>query len=257
VTDESRIDAELAQLLDGSLEPARAAELEAALGDRIARMRAGRELAREAAASVAAPFELRRRVDALGSAGAPGGSGRAAPRPALRRRRLALPRWRPLAALAGVAAALAIALVLATGSGAPTVTAVLDAAGGAPAAAISPAGGPLLPVEAEGVRFPDYAEKFGWRAAGQRTDEVDGRSVTTVTYARGGERVRYSIVVGDALDQPDGANLEAEGTRLRRIGDANAVTWERQGHTCVMAGSAPLRTLAELAGWKAKGEVPF
>jgi anti-sigma factor RsiW len=240
VTDEIRIDAELAQLLDGSLEPARAAELEAAFGDRVARMRAGRDLAREAAASVEAPFELRRRVDALGSA-------------APRRR----PRWRPLAALAGVAAAALIALVLATGGGAPTVTAVLDVAGRTPAAAVSPAGGPLLPVEVEGVRFPDYEEKFGWRAVGRRSDEVDGRSVTTVTYARGDERVRYSIVAGDSLEQPDGEDLEAEGTRLRRVGDANAVTWERQGHTCVMVGSAPLDTIAELAGWKAKGEVPF
>jgi anti-sigma factor RsiW len=239
VTDELGIDAELAQLLDGSLEPARAAELEAAFGDRIARMRSGRDLAREAAASVEAPFELRRRVDALGSTP---------------RRR---PRWRPLAALAGVAAAALVALVLATGGGAPTVTAVLDVAGRAPAAAISPAGGPLLPVEVDGVPFPDYAEKFGWRAVGRRTDEVDGRSVTTVTYARGGERVRYSIVAGEALDEPDGEDLEAEGTRLRRIGDANAVTWRRQGHTCVMVGSAPLSTIAELAGWKAKGEVPF
>jgi anti-sigma factor RsiW len=247
VTDGSRIDAELAQLLDGSLEPARAAELEAAFGDRILRMRAGRDLAREAAASVEAPFELRRRVDALGVV-APRWPGRAPRR---------LLRWQPLAALAGVAAAALIALVLATGTGAPTVTAVLDAAGGAPAAAISPAGGPLLPVEVEGVRFPDYAEKFGWRAVGQRTDEVDGRSVTTVTYARGDERVRYSIVAGDALEQPDGADIEAEGTLVRRIGDANAVTWERQGHTCVMEGSVPVGTLAELAGWKAKGEVPF
>jgi hypothetical protein len=243
VTDEPRIDAELAQLVDGSLEPARASELEAAFGDRIARMRAGRDLARTAAASVEAPFELRRRVDALGSA--PSG---------LVSRRLR--DWRPLAALAGVAAAALIALVLATGSGAPTVTAVLDAAGGAPAAAISPAGGPLLPVEVEGVRFPDYEEKFGWRAVGQRTDEVEGRSVTTVTYARGDERVRYSIVAGDALDQPDGADIDAEGTALRQVGP-NALTWERQGHTCIMEGSAPLGTLAELAGWKAKGEVPF
>jgi anti-sigma factor RsiW len=245
VTEELGIDAELAELLDGSLEPARAAELEAAFGDRIARMRAGRDLAREAAASVEAPFELRRRVDALGVVG---------PRWPAPRRAL---RWRPLAALAGVAAAALVALVLATGGGAPTVTAVLDVAGRAPAAAISPAGGPLLEVEVEGVRFPDYAEKFGWRAVGRRTDEVDGRSVTTVTYARGGERVRYSIVAGEALVEPDGEDLEAEGTRLRRIGDANAVTWRRQGHTCVMVGSAPLATIAELAGWKAKGEVPF
>jgi hypothetical protein len=71
--------------------------------------------------------------------------------------------------------------------------------------------------------------------------------------------VSYSIVAGDALDEPEGQDLEAEGTTLRRIGDEIAVTWRRQGHTCVMSGDAEvsLATVAELAGWKAKGEVPF
>ena len=51
----------------------------------------------------------------------------------------------------------------------------------------------------------------------------------------------------------------AEGTRLRRIGEHNAVTWRRGGHTCVMSGSRDVRiaALAELAGWKAKGEIAF
>ena len=46
---------------------------------------------------------------------------------------------------------------------------------------------------------------------------------------------------------------------LRRIGDENAVTWRRQGHSCVVSGGdgVSLATVAELAGWKAKGEVPF
>jgi hypothetical protein len=116
-----------------------------------------------------------------------------------------------------------------------------------------------LPVAVEGVRFPNYEEKFGWRAVGKRDDEIDGRDVTTVFYERGGERVSYSIVAGDALAEPDGQDVEAEGTRLRRIGAGNAVTWTRLGHTCVMDGSAAvsLAAVAELAGWKAKAEVAF
>jgi len=114
-------------------------------------------------------------------------------------------------------------------------------------------------VAVEGVRFPDYEEKFGWRAVRKREDEIDGRDVTTVFYERAGERVRYSIVAGDALAEPDGEDIEAEGTRLRRIDTGNAVTWRRLGHTCVMDGSAgvSVATVAELAGWKAKGEVAF
>ena len=142
-----------------------------------------------------------------------------------------------------------------SGGGGPTVDGVLADTGRAPAAAVSPRGGPLLPVEVEGVRFPDYEEKFGWRAVGQRDDEIDGRKVRTVVYARGRDRVTYSIVAGDALAEPSGRDIAAEGTRLRVIGDG-AVTWRRLGHTCVMEGPA-LRTVAELAGWTAKGKVVF
>ena len=240
--DDDRLEAALVLLVDGRLEPERVAELEARpdLAPRIALVRAGRDQVRSAAASVEAPFELRRRLDAL---------------PARARRR----RWRPLAALAGVGAAAAVALVLVTAGGAPTVRDVLDSAGASPAAALSPSGGPLLPVAVEGVRFPNYEEKFGWRAAGRREDEIDGRDVTTVFYERGGEQVRYSIVAGDALPEPDGEDIAAEGTRLRRVGAGNAVTWRRLGHTCVMDGTpgVSVASVAELAGWKAKGEVAF
>jgi hypothetical protein len=235
------LDAELALLVDGRLGRERAAELEATpeLADRIALARAGRDQLLAAAALVEAPFELRRQVDEL------------ATRPPTARRR-----WRPLAALAGIAGAAAVALVLITAGGTPTVRDVLDSAGRTPAAAISPAGGgPLLPVAVEQVRFPNYQEKFGWRAVGRREDEIDGRDVTTVFYRRGPDRVRYSIVAGEALAEPDGRDIEADGARLRQIG-ATAVTWRRLGHTCVMTGP-DLRTVAELAGWKAKGKVAF
>jgi hypothetical protein len=241
VDDDAPLEAELTLLVDGRLDRERAAELEARpeLAGRIALARAGREQLRAAAASVEAPFELRRRVASLSSAP--------------RRRR---PRWRPLAALAGLAAAAVLALVLATGGGGgPTVDGVLAETGSAPAAAVSPSGGPLLPVEVEGVPFPDYEEKFGWRPVGQRQDEIDGRKVRTVFYSRGRGRVSYSIVAGDALAEPSGRDIAAEGTRLRVIGDG-AVTWRRLGHTCVMQGPA-LHTVAALAGWTAKGKVAF
>jgi anti-sigma factor RsiW len=246
--DDDRLEAELVMLVDGELAPGRAAEIEASaaadaeLRDRIALMRAGRDRLREAAAATEAPFELRRRVDAL-----------IAQPPRARRR------WRPLAVLASVGASLAVVVALVLGGGAPSVGDVLDAAGDSPAATVTLTGGPLLKVQVEGTHFPDYEQKFGWRAVGQHEDAVDGRLVRTVDYRKGGDQVTYSIVAGDALDEPDGSDLEAEGTRIRRIGDARAVTWRRGGHTCVLEGSPGVSTatLAELAGWKAKGEISF
>lgn len=246
--DDDRLEAELLLFVDGSLDADRAAAIEALGADRpevahrLALIRAGRDRLREAAADMEAPFELRRRVDDL------------VERPAQARRR-----WRPLAVLAGVAATAAVVVALVVAGAGPSVGDVLDAAGQSPAAVVTPTGGPLLSVHVDGTRFPNYEEKFGWRAVGQHEDEVDGRLVRTVDYRKGGETVSYSIVAGKALEEPDGQDLEAEGTRLRRIGDANAVTWRRGGHTCVMHATrgVDLGTIRELAGWKAKGEIGF
>ena len=167
--DDDRLEAELVLLVDGQLETERAAVLEARadLAARIALLRAGRDHLRAAAASVEAPIDLRRRVDALAT-------------PPSRQRR----RWVPLAALAGVGAAAAVALVLATAGGATSAT-CSDETGRSPAAGSRRRGGPLLPVAVDGVRFPDYEQKFGWRAVGRRADEIDGRHVTTVFYEAG------------------------------------------------------------------------
>jgi anti-sigma factor RsiW len=245
---DDQVDADLVLFVDGRLAEDRASAIEAraaadpALRHRIELVRAGRDRLRAAAAATEAPFDLRRRIDALIA------------QPARARRR-----WRPLAVLAGAGAALVVVIALVLGGGAPSVGDVLDGAGGPPVAAVTPTGGPLLKVQVEGTRFPDYEEKFGWRAVGQREDEVDGRLVRTVDYRKGNDEVSYSIVAGDALEEPDGDDLEAEGTRLRQVGDATVVTWRRGGHTCVMEGSSgvSLDTVAELAGWKAKGEISF
>jgi anti-sigma factor RsiW len=246
--DDERLEAELLLFVDGGLDAERRSAIEARAAEqadvarRIALIRAGRDRVREAAADTEAPFELRRRLDGLAQR----------PRRARRRRR-------PFAALAGAAAAAVVLVVLVVTGGGPSVGDVLDAAGGSPAAVVTPTRGPLLDVGVDGTRFPNYQEKFGWRAARQYQDEVDGRLVRTVDYRKGGETVSYSIVAGDALAEPEGQDLEAEGTRLRRIGDRVAVTWRRGGHTCVMTASpgVTLDTVAELAAWKAKGAIRF
>ena len=200
--DDDRLAEELVLLVDGRLDPERAAALEelaradAGLAARIALVRSGRDHVRTAADSVEAPFELRRRVGDLADA-----------RPARGARR----RRRPLAALAGLGAVAALVIALVLTGGAPSVESILDVAENAPAAAVSPTGGPLLEDEVEGVPFPDYSAKFGWRATGRREDDVDGRAVTTVTYEKGGRRVSYSIVAGDALDEPEGAGPRGRG----------------------------------------------
>src|SRR5688500_655955 len=246
--DDESLEAELLLFVDGRLDAERRSAIEARAAEqadvarRIALIRAGRDRVREAAADTETPFELRRQIDGLIA------------RPRRPRRR-----WRPFAFLAGAAATAAVLVVLVVAGGGPSVGEVLDAAGQSPAAVVTPTRGALLDVDVEGTRFPNYEEKFGWRAVGQHQDEVDGRLVTTVDYRKGGETVRYSIVAGEALAEPDGEDLEAEGTRLRRIGDAVAVTWRRGGHTGVMQASSAvtLGTVAELAAWKAKGAIRF
>ena len=246
--DDERLEAELLLFVDGALDAERSSAIEARaaeqadLARRLALIRAGRDRVREAAADTEAPFELRRRIGDL-----------------VQRPRRARRRWRPFAGLAGAAATSAVIVLLVVAGAGPSVGDVLDAAGQSPAAVVTPTRGPLLEVDVEGTRFPNYEEKFGWRAVGQHEDEVDGRLVRTVDYRKGGETVSYSIVAGEGLAEPDGEDLEVEGTRLRRIGDSVAVTWRRDGHTCVMTASpgGTVDTVAELAAWKAKGAIRF
>ena len=112
------------------------------------------------------------------------------------------------------------------------------------------------------MAFPEWGAKFGWETTGIREGEVEGRDATTVYYEKEGKTLAYTIVGGDALDKPDDAKtVTAEGTRIKlfRTGDGRpAATWERDGHTCVLAGAGvPDPKLAELAGWKGLGAVAF
>jgi hypothetical protein len=166
---------------------------------------------------------------------------------------------------AGVAAVLALVLALpGILSAGPSVA---DAAAlaqkpptqGAPAGV---AGTPqLLHAKVDGVPFPNYAAKFGWTPVGARHDDPSGRAATTVYYEKGGRRIAYTIVSGDALDPPSNARSTTragvEYHTFSHNGRA-AVTWERGGRTCVLSGKGVrAEELVALADWRGLGAIPF
>jgi hypothetical protein len=250
---DDRLMGDLAAAADGTLPPARQAELEAmaerdpGLAAALDEQRRALTLIRGAAEEVRAPLALRERLEADRARLA---------RPRARRR------WFSVATAGAVAAAVLLAVVLVGPSGGPTLQEAA-AFGAQPATGPAPAAeGKLLAAEQDGVAFPEWDAKFGWKATGIRRGEVDGRDATTVYYEKDGKTLAYTIVGGEALDWPEDARtVEAEGTRvdLFRAGDGRpAATWWRDGHSCVLAGDGvPDAKLAELAGWKGLGAVEF
>jgi anti-sigma factor RsiW len=243
---------ELAALADGSLRDDRSDAIEAhvsvspELQSRLDEQRRALELIEAAAVDVEAPAGLRRRVEEA--------------------RRPRQPRSRPLALAAGFAVAAAAALVLVLtlprGVGGPdfaeaATLGTRSAAGAAPQAL---AGEPkLLDAALENVPFPNWAREFGWRATGVRTDRVGDRDAVTVFYEKNGRRIAYTIVSGDGLDIPSGAEpTTRDGIDLHtlELAGRQVVTWERLGRTCILSGDLDRPTLLKLAAWKGKGSVP-
>ena len=255
-------EADLAALADGRLDPARRPAVEARLAAE-PELAAAFERQRVAVAAIgraveetSAPLALRARIERLEAERDRGGRrGRVRRAPG---RRLS---WLIPAVAASVAAALLVALVLPLG-GALTVEDTL-------AAATRPITSPamhdsqndkLLGEQVDGVRFPNFAGKFGWRAAGVREDELEGRDMRTVFYERGGKRIAYTIVSGEQLEWPDAEPTVRDGVKLRPFDEdgREVVTWLRGGQTCVLSGEGVSEaTLLELAAWKGMGSVKF
>jgi hypothetical protein len=242
---------DLTAVADGSLNGERAAALSASpeTAALLERQRVAVGALRDV--DVRAPLGLRERIEAERTRAA---------RPA-RRRRVGL----GALAAGGVAAlALAVALTLPSGGGGPSVVEAAELAE-RPAAAAAPGverGEPaLLAADGDGVPFPNWTEKFEWRASGAREDDLDGRDATTVFYSKDGKRIGYTILSGDLIEPPDGARRATrEGTVLHhfRDGDRTVVTWEREGRTCVLSGAGvELDVLLDLAAWQGKGAVAF
>jgi hypothetical protein len=246
---------DLARLADGSLRGRARTKLEARVATSPV-LRAALERQRATASAlrgldVAAPPRLRQRIEA----------DRARPSAPVRRRRLAFG-----GALAGAAAAIAltIALVAPSGSGGPTVVQAAQLSN-LPATEASvpvdPANPKLLDAAVDGVPFPNLHANFVWHEAGDRSDELDGRDTKTVFYERAGQRIGYTILSGDPIDPPAGANPSVQnGVRLSTATeDGRAiVTWLRDGRTCVLSGKhVSAKDLREVASWKGDGAVPF
>ena len=253
---DERTERELAALADGRLDQPQRDALEAriasspALAAALERQRTGLAALR-ALEPAGAPLALRERIEAE----------RASPSRPVRKRRL-----QAFGALAGAAAAaaLVITLVLPSGGAGPSVveaSALSELPAEQPAVAVDPANPKLLEASQSGVPFPNFEALFGWRQAGSRTDELDGRETTTVFYEKGGRRIGYTILSGDAIDPPDDAvptNLNDVALDSLSEGERQIVTWLREGKTCVLAGDGVSdKELLELASWKGEGDVPF
>lgn len=216
--------------------------------DEMALARKGEALIKAEVARVQAPQALRERIEA--------DRARAA-RPAR------APFWRRHGFAFGAVGAAGVALVVAVvalqsggGDGEPAYASIDAAAALAPTdPAPATLGGdpPVLDASVGPIEFPDWEEKFGWRAVGSREDEVSGRSVTTVAYRNeDGEELGYAIVDGDALaTAPAGRPVRHQGKtyHVAAEGPNTVITWTQQGHTCVIVAPAevPRSTLVELA----------
>ncbi len=207
---------------------------------------------------VRAPEELHQRIQALVDERSSRGRRRLrGPRAS---RLPASPGWRLGGGVAVLAAAV-IALVIGlsgAGSGALNVrqaSASTLRAATMVAPAQSTLGRAQLAAAVEGVAFPYWQDRFGWRSTGARTDRVSGRAVTTVFYADGqGQRIGYAIFAGTPAPNLSGAGgvVSRGGTpyRLSSSGDLRVVTWVRDEHLCVVAGRGVNgATLLRLASW--------
>jgi hypothetical protein len=244
---------DLTRLADGSLDGHTQGELEARLGGS-ATLSAALERQRAGAAALRGleletPTELRARITAHREA----------------RRRSPRRKWAiggPIAIAAAAAALIAVLLVPSGGSG-PTVpeAASLYQQPATAAVQADPSSPKLLAAQVEGVPFPNWQREFGWRAAGTRTDRLDGRLARTVFYRKAGKRIAYTIVSGDGIHAPaDSHPARLKGVNLHtfRSGDRRVVTWWRNGRTCVVsAKGVGDHELLKLASWKGDGAVPF
>jgi anti-sigma factor RsiW len=239
--------AELSALADGTLPAEQRAAVEArvAASTELQRLleRQRRSLAAtQALASEATPASLRTTVDAQRRA-----------RDSRRSRAWLLPRLGVASALVAVVAVAAV--VLSGGPGGPTVAEAAQLTDRPPSAPAPPGmgeAGTQLALDVEGVVFPDLLRSFGWRAVGMRRDKLDGRKATTVFYEKGERRIAYVIVAGSGLPRPseaEGVTREGVLFQTLRVDSQPAVTWRRNGRTCVLIGAASRDKLLALASY--------
>jgi hypothetical protein len=241
--------ADLSALADGTLDPARKADVEAhiaaspELSALCGRERRVVDALHQVRATERAPARLRAKIEASRPS-----------RGTTARRRFAY-----AGAAAAALAAVVLALVLALPSGTPGAPSVSDAAALAargPAHA-APSPDPSMPAalqqNVDEVYFPNWNSRFGWDAVGSRTDELGGRTAITVYYKRNGAKIAYTIVHSPPLVQPSTKPINWKGTEFRtlNLNGRLVVTWRRGGDTCVLSGTGVRAAeLQRLAAWK-------
>jgi hypothetical protein len=167
-------------------------------------------------------------------------------------------RWGLAGAGAAAAALAAVAIALETGGSTtePSLTGVYAAARLDPTEAAPETldgAPPVLDAKVGSLAFPDWEQSFGWKAVGRRDDTLSGRPVTTVFYRNPeGARLGYAVVSGDTLGgDPPGRRVTRSGKTYHVAGDGGRtiVTWNQQGHTCVIVAPAvvPRARLVDLA----------
>ena len=217
---------------------------------------------------VRAPDSLHRRVEALvATRRGRARQDRFARRSPHGRRALSSP-----LALAGASAivaavvAIALAVGLSGGGGAPAMSmrqavAPTLRAATLPAPPQSGAHHTQLAAAVDGVPFPYWEDRFGWRSTGMRSDQVEGHAVTTVFYSdSSGRRIGYAILAGTPAPRIGGGTIAWRGGvpyRLLSEHGAAAVTWVRDGHLCVLSGrGVSSATLLRLASWSEHDATP-
>jgi hypothetical protein len=207
---------------------------------------------------VQAPGTLHARVDALIAENA-GVRRRLWPVGPTRRGGPAAGAWRLGGAL-GLAALIVVALLVGLNGGTSPTLSVHEAAAltlrpaTSPPPAESPRDRARLTAAVDGVSFPYWGARFGWRSSGTRSDTVGGRLVKTVFYSDGrGQRVGYAIVAGTPAPAIDGGAVIARAGRPYRViseGTRRVVVWQRNGHLCVISGrGVSAATMLGLASW--------
>jgi hypothetical protein len=219
---------------------------------------------------VRAPDSLHRRVEALVAEHREGGRGLGLRRRLAAPAALPRPRFSPLGSIAvaiAVVAVVAVALAAGLGRSGPTTMSMRQAAAPTlraatlPAPPESSAHRAQLAAAVDGVPFPYWEDRFGWRSTGARTDRVDGHSVTTVFYANSsGRRIGYAILAGTPAPRIGGGTIAwRDGVPYRLLTEhgITAMTWVRDGHLCVVSGRGVSNaTLLRLASWSDHGATP-
>ena len=210
---------------------------------------------------VRAPDDLHRKVESLIAARSPSAERRWIFQRPLRARRSGL-----ALGLAAIAAVVAIAVAIGLNAGGATTLSLRQASAltlrpaTVPAPAESPSNNAELAAAVEGVPFPYWEERFGWRSTGARTDRLGGRAVTTVFYEdTHGRRIGYAIVAGTPAPRlTGGAVAWRSGVPYRLMSENGApvVSWLRDGRMCVVSGrGVDSATLLRLASWNDRGSV--